>query len=151
VWRAVDDRIALAPGAEENEVAVWVASRVDESLRERPDSHRDFSAIRAAVAMVASDRRESVTLRFDHGYLTIHDGMLGIPDLTLCGDFAALVGLADIPLSRAGRLPLPPLNAARRSAWRTTALELVSGELKVYGMFSHPRLLMRLLRLLSMG
>jgi hypothetical protein len=90
-------------------------------------------------------------LRFDHGYLTIHDGMLGIPDLTLCGDFPTLVGLADIPLSRAGRLPLPPLSAARRSAWRTTALELVSGELRVYGMFSHPRLLLRLLRLLSMG
>lgn len=147
----MDDKIALAPGTEDNDVAHWVAERIGETLRERTESRRDFAAMRAAVAMVASDRRDAVTLRFDHGYLTIHDGMLGVPDLTLCGDFAALVGLADIPLSRAGRLPLPPLSAARRSAWRTTALELVSGELKVYGMFSHPRLLVRLLRLLSMG
>src|SRR5262245_1366067 len=147
----MNDRIELAPGAEDNEVARWIAGRIHETLSERPESERDFSAMRAAIAMVASDRRESVTLRFDHGYLTVHDGMLGIPDLTLCGDFTALVGLADIPLSRAGRLPLPPLNRARRSAWRTTALELVSGELKVYGMFSHPRLFMRLLRLLSMS
>jgi hypothetical protein len=147
----VDDRIALAPGAEHNDVARWASSRISETLRDRPESARDFQAMRAAVAMVASDTRQTITLRFDHGYLTIHDGMVGIPDLTLCGDQQTLSGLGDIPLSGWGRWPLPPLNAARRTSWRTTALELVSGELKVYGMVSHPRLLMRLLRLLSAG
>jgi hypothetical protein len=145
----VETSIALAPGADNNDLAVWVHDLVSRHVDEHAACRRDFQAMREAVALVAPDRRLSVTLRFDHGYLTIHDGMIGIPDLTLCADYEILIGIADIPLSPLGRLPLPSLSAARRTSWRTTALELVSGELKVYGLFSHFRLLLRLLRLLA--
>jgi hypothetical protein len=150
-YAVVDADIGFAPGAEDNGLAVWIGQLVSDNLADQAACRRDFSALRAAVALVAPDRRLSVTLRFDHGHLTIHDGMVGIPDVTLCGDYEVLVAVAHIPLSPIGRLPLPPLARARTAAWRTTALELVSGELKVYGLLSHPLVLLRVLRLLSTG
>jgi hypothetical protein len=145
----VEPAITYAPGAEENDLARWADELIGKNLREHDDARSDFNSMRAAVVLVAPDRRWTVTLRFDHGYLTIHDGMVGIPDVTLCADYETLRGIADIPLSRLGRLPLPPLSGARRSSWRTTVLELVSGELRIYGLLSHPRLVLRLIRLLS--
>jgi hypothetical protein len=145
----VGSAITYAPGAEENDLAQWASDSIGKNLDEHAEARSDFTSMRAAVALVAPDRRWSVTLRFDHGYLTIHDGMVGIPDVTLCADYETLRGMADIPLSRLGRLPLPPLSSASRTSWRTTVLELVSGELRIYGLFSHPRLVLRLIRLLS--
>ncbi len=98
--------------------------------------------MRATVAVVAPDRRVSTTLRFDHGNVAIHDGMVGIPDVTLCGDYETLVGLAGLPMSRFGRLPLA-------APWRRLGLELIGGDIKIYGLTSHPRPVLRVLRLLS--
>ena len=143
--------IAFAPGAEDNPLAAWVGELIGANIRDGDAARRDFQALRAAVALVAPDRRQQVMLRFDHGHLTIHDGMLGRPDVTFCGDYQVLLGVADLPLSRVGRLPLPSLSSERRRPWRRTMLELLSGELKIYGLLQHPRLVMRILRVLSRG
>jgi hypothetical protein len=120
-------------------------------LQRSPAVRRDFDAMRAAVAVVVPDRRLSITLRFDLGQLTIHDSMIGVPDVTLCGDHAVLMQLPLLPQFPLGRLPLPTWStpAEQRQAWRRTLLDLVSGELKIYGLLAHPRLVTRLLRLLS--
>ncbi len=145
----MDADVTLAIGTEDNELAVWVADCLRKTLRSNPSSRRDFDAIRAAVVVVAPDRQLQCTLRFDHGHLAIHDGMLGVPDVTFCADFAVLVGLENFPLSRWGRLPLPVLSRRRAVLWRQSVTELVTGELKIYGLLQHPRLVTRILRLLS--
>ena len=141
--------IGFAPGAQDNELAVWAVSRIRSSVSASDAHERDFYALRAAVCLVAFDDRLQVTLRFDHGYLTVHDGMVGVPDLTICGDRHVLEGIAQIELLQ--RTPLPALSRAAATAWRRSALELFTGELKVYGLATHPRLTLRLLRLLSGG
>jgi hypothetical protein len=94
--------------------------------------------------MVAQDLAESFTLRFDHGRLTVHDGGVGIPSVTFCGDADALRRLSDVPLSRWLRLPsLGP------STWRVLASLFAGGDFKVYGLAAHPRTVVHLLRLLS--
>jgi hypothetical protein len=147
----VEPSIALASGAEDNDLALWAAALVRANLQHTAALRRDFAAMRAAVAMVAPDRRLSITLRFDLGQLTVHDSMIGMPDVTLCGDYEVLMGLARLPIGRLGRLPVPSWSAPRerRVAWRRTAVDLLSGELKIYGLVAHPRLVTRLLRLLS--
>jgi hypothetical protein len=145
----VEASIVFAAGADDNPLGVWAADVVRQNVADRDSARRAFEALRAAVAMVAPDRRLQVTLRFDHGYLTIHDGMIGIPDVTLCGDYQVLMGIGEVPLSRRGSLPLPPWSRARRADWTRTLLEVASGELKIYGLWAHPRLVTRLLRVLS--
>lgn len=147
----VETDVTLAIGAEDNELSVWVAQCIKRSLAADPQNRRDFDAMRAAVAMVAPDLRLQTTLRFDHGHVTIHDGMLGVPDLTFCGDFAVLMGIENVPLTRLGRLPLPALSRRSTALWRQSVVELLTGELKIYGLLQHPRLVARMLRLLSHG
>jgi hypothetical protein len=147
----VESDVTLALGAEDNDLAVWVSECLRRNLAKNPLCRRDFDAMRAAVAMVAPDRQQQCTLRFDHGHLAIHDGMLGVPDLTFCGDFSVLTGLESFPLTRWGRLPFPALARRRAALWRQSVMELVTGELKIYGLVQHPRLVTRLLRLLSQG
>jgi hypothetical protein len=145
----VDADVTLTAGTEDNALALWASDRVTRSLEGEAISHRDFHAMRAAVAMVAPDKALSLTLRFDHGHVAIHDGMLGIPDVTFCGDYQVLTSLENLPLSRFGRLPLPPLSRERAGRWRHAVADLVSGDLKIYGLLAHPRLVSRVLRLLS--
>ncbi len=147
----MDSEVTLAVGAEENELSLWVAETIRRNLADHSATRRDFNALRAAVAMVAPNRRIQTTLRFDHGHLAIHDGMLGVPDITFCADFDLLTALENVPLSRFGRLPLPPLSRARAALWRQSAVEVLTGELKIYGLFQHPRLVTRVLRVLSGG
>lgn len=145
---AVDADVTLAVGAEENDLAVWLAGRIERTLHDNPIVQRDFDALRAAVAMVAPNRRLQTTLRFDHGHLAIHDGMLGVPDVTFCGDYDVLTSLERVPLTKLGRLPLPPLSRSRAALWRQSAMDVLTGELKIYGLLQHPRLITRVLRLL---
>jgi hypothetical protein len=145
----VDPIVDLARGAEDNPLAQALADHVREAVA-RPDKRRDFRALRGSVLMVAQDTTESATLRFDLGRLTVHDGSVGIPTVTFCGDQAVLLALQDVPLTRFFRLPLPfPRKSAGAAVVRDLAAHVARGDLKIYGMLAHPRLLLRLLRLLS--
>ncbi|MFT3766569.1 MAG: hypothetical protein QM820_13805 [Minicystis sp.] len=142
--------IDLAPGAEENALAVEIAECLRDNMDRSPRKVADFRALRASVLMVAQDRAESFTLRFDHGRLTIHDGSVGIPSVTFCGDAEALRRLTDFPLTRFFRLPLAgPLTREGRETWQHLLGLLVRGDLKVYGLVAHPRTVFHLLRVLS--
>jgi hypothetical protein len=142
--------IDLAPGAEENPVAVELADIIRRNLSANPRKRADFSALRGSILMVAQDLGEALTLRFDHGRLTIHDGTVGIPSVTFCGDLSALRRLTDFPVTRWLRLPLLlPFAHDGRETWRTLTRLFRRGELKVYGLAAHPRTVVFLLRILS--
>lgn len=143
--------VALAPGADDNLLATWLAERVATNVRDSAVAQRDFFKLRAAVVMVAPDRRLQATLRFDHGYLTVHDGMIGVPDVTICADLPILEALTRLRLSVRGGWPLPRLGEGGLRAWREALGELLGGELKIYGLLGHPRLVLRVLRVLSLG
>ncbi len=157
----MDPIIDLAPGAEDNPLAVEIAGRIRASVAQDRRKAADFRAMRASVLMVAEDMGESFTLRFDHGRLTVHDGGVGIPSVTFCGEADALRRLADFPLTRWLRLPSLGAFAKRlggasagatreaRETWRLLLGMLVRGDLKVYGLMAHPRTVVLLLRLLS--
>ncbi len=137
--------MALAPGADDNPLARWVhdtvARRVSHAASDGK-GRRSLLAMRATVVLTAPDRRFTATLRFDHGSVAVHDGAIGVPDVTFCGDYAALTAIATMPMSRWARLPVG-------ASWRRLAGDVVAGDLKIYGLASHPRLVLRVLRLLS--
>lgn len=136
--------IDLAPGAEDNVLAVELADRIRQNLARRREVLADFRSLRASILMVAQDLAESFTLRFDHGRLTVHDGGVGIPSVTFCGDADALRRLSDFPLTRWLRLPAPG-----KESWTVLASLFSGGDFKVYGLAAHPRTVVHLLRLLN--
>ena len=114
----MDVNIDFAPGAEHNELATWMKELLEVRLRAEPARCARLRTMRAAVFFVSQDRRQTITLRFDHGPLTIHDGKAGVPDITFCGDHAVLVGLSE--LRWAGS------TEQRLRSWGRTLSELLS-------------------------
>ncbi|HTN88327.1 MAG TPA: hypothetical protein VL242_31820 [Sorangium sp.] len=142
--------IDLAPGAEENPLAALFGRLIREHLARDGRRAADFRALRGSVLVVAQDTGTSMTMRFDHGRLTIHDGAIGIPSVTFCGDEAALQKLPDVAFHRWPSLPKVGVLHRRQSGpLRELARLVASGELKVYGLVAHPRLILTLLRVLS--
>jgi hypothetical protein len=146
----LDPIVDLAPGAEENDLAAFFTDALRHNLRTNARARKSFAAMRATVHFVAVDTTQAVTMRFDHGRVTIHEGTIGIPAVTFCGDREAVMGLTGVPLSRWLGLPVPnPMRPRDWAALRALFRRLSDGELIVYGFFSHPRLVTRVVRVLS--
>jgi hypothetical protein len=86
------------------------------------------------------------------GKLTIHDGIVGIPDVTIRGPSEAVLALSNMPL--ATRLGLPIPDPRDREAVKTVRLVMGAmrdGSLHVYGMVFHLPLMMRLTKVMSIN
>lgn len=91
--------VDLAPGAEDNTLAVYFAERVRRAVHADPGRAKLFSALRANIRAVDFDEGRAASLRFDHGRLTVHDGAIGIPSVTFGGPRRALESLHRLRLS----------------------------------------------------
>jgi len=149
----MDAVIDLAPGAEEHPLGPRVAERIRANVDHDPARARAFRALRGAVQLVPFETGEALTLRFDHGRLTVHDGSIGVPTVTLGGPLEVLMQLTEVELQAlipGGGVPSGPGREERSSAvLRAVGRSFAQGELKIYGLFSHPRTVVRVLRLLA--
>ena len=142
--------VQLAPGAEENGLAMMLADLVRQNLDAKPHKNRDFDALRGSVSIVADDADVALTMRFDHGKLTIHDGIVGIPDVTIRGPSDTILSLSNMPLTRRLRLPIPRDKEAL-GVLRAVMGAMRSGRFHVYGMAFHVPFVMRLTRVMSVN
>lgn len=129
----------LAPGAEHEPFAQVLATAVVASVR-RAKRRQDFEGLRGTVGLVMDDTASALTLRFDFGRLTIHEGLVGIPTVTLRGSRDDIESLTRLGLATRGSGP---------AAVRRLLAALAGRRLKIYGLVSHPRFVLRLLRALS--
>lgn len=139
--------IDLAPGAENNPLAAKFAERLRQSVSENAGRERSFMSLKSTILVVPFDTGDALTLRFDLGRLVIHDGNVGVPSVTFGGPSRALANLDELlPARFRDLLPGPHgIAPALGEALRLFA----SGEVKVYGLWVHPRTIYRFLRLLS--
>lgn len=160
----MDPIVDLAPGTEESLLAPYFAERIRDALASAKQ-RRTFFSLKSAVFVVDFDSGDSVTLRFDHGRLTIHQGSIGIPTITFGGPLRALLSLHLLrpsqlfkSVGRSREVTLAIGSDARQSSpppsfrGRVDAAELLRlffrDELKIYGLLAHPRTVVRFLTLL---
>jgi hypothetical protein len=143
----------LAPGAEENGLATMLAELVRQNLDAKPHKKSDFEALGGDVSIVADDADVALTLRFERGgKLTIHDGIVGIPDVTIRGPSDAIMALSNMPLATRLGLPIPsPRDQEAVRSVRTVLGAMRAGKLHVYGMAFHLPLVMKLTRVMSVN
>jgi hypothetical protein len=141
--RGVDPFVDLAPGADHDPLAQRLAGWVRAGL-ERDARRRDFEKLRGTVGMVVDDAGTALTLRFDFGRLTIHEGLIGVPTVTIRGAETDILGLAALPLGVGAREVLDG-----RRAVASVLAALRARRLKIYGLLGHPRFVVRFLRVLS--
>ena len=141
--------VDLGPGAERNPLAGLLAELVRANVQ-RPAQRRELERLRGSFAVVADDAGSALTLRFDFGRLTVHEGIVGIPDVTLRGRSADIEALADLPFRTRLGVPLPaPGDADGRHAVSVLLSALRGRRIKIYGLLTHPRLVFGLLRVLA--
>jgi len=138
-------RVELAPGAGDSDLATTLATMIGERLEGHPERSAALDRMGGRVAMVAEDDGAGVTLCFEGGRAIVHDGIVGIPDLTLRGERALLARLSG---TRAGG---PGLPAASGGAARGLLEALRARRLRVYGLPAGLPLPARLGRLLAMS
>jgi hypothetical protein len=129
--------IELSPGADENGLATMVATLIAQNLADDPRRARAFERLAGRVAIVAEDANAATTLDFRRGRLVVHDGIVGIPDLTIRGGYEQIGDMSR--MERLGPLPDPrgPVNRALARALR-------QGKLRIHGL---PRALPILVRM----
>jgi hypothetical protein len=142
--------IDLASGAEGLELARDLALLVRENVERDASKRTHFNRLRGSVAIIADDVGTALTLRFDYGRLIIHEGLVGVPDVTLRGGTAVLQSLSDVPSPTLVGISLGALgDHGARDALSRLAKAMRNGDLKIYGLLLHPRLVTRLLHVLS--
>jgi hypothetical protein len=146
------DSIRLAPGAEDNGLASMLADLVRQNLEAKPHKQGDFRALAGSFSIVADDADVALTLRFDHGKLLIHDGIVGIPDVTIRGGSDTIMALSNMPLLTRFGLPIPnPRDKEGVLVARGVMDAMRKGTFHVYGMLFHLPMMMRLTRVMSVN
>ncbi|MCB9707861.1 MAG: hypothetical protein H6714_03590 [Myxococcales bacterium] len=77
------ESIALSESAQHNGLASMLFALLRENIATRPEKSKALAQLRGKVAIVAEDAKVSLTLQFDLHGLVIHDGIQGIPDVTI--------------------------------------------------------------------
>jgi hypothetical protein len=146
------ETIELAPGADDNGLAVMLADLVRQNIEAKPHKGEDFRSLRGSVAIVAEDADVALTMRFDGGKMTIHDGIVGIPDVTIRGSSDTILALSNMPLSTPLALPLPdPRDREAMKIVRGVVDAVRARKFHVYGAPFHLPLLLRLTRVMSVN
>lgn len=139
-----ESRIELAPGAEENGLAAMLSALILQNLKDKPAKRADFAKLRGRVAIVAEDAGVALTLVFEGNMLTVHDGIVGVPDVTVRANSDDIVQMSLVELT-----PLFGLPNLRGSAMRQVMQKSKRGEIRVFGALLHWPIVMRLTRLMS--
>ena len=134
--------IKMAPGAGEAGMAAMLAEIIKTNLKNRPERVKDFNKLNGTIWITAEDADVDVTMVFDGGSLTVHDGKVGKPMLAISTDSSTLMDLDNINI----KFGMPYYFD---ETGRTVIKKLINKELKIKGMFAHPVALTRMTKIMS--
>jgi hypothetical protein len=135
--------IELAPGAGDNGLAVMMATMMSQNLADHPERAPAFERLLGRVAIVAEDADVALTMELLGGRAIVHDGIVGIPDVTIRGSAERI---ADLSRMETGRFGLPD---PRGEVNRAMLAAVRAGELRIYGLIAGLPLLARLGKVLA--
>ncbi len=138
--------IELAPGASENGLAIMLADLLKQNLEDHPHKVRDFEKLNGSVAIVAEDALVALTLEFQRGKLVLHDGIYGIPLITVRASSDDVMNMSLMELTKRFALPDP-----RGRINRQVFESMKAGRIHSYGALLHIPFMLRLTRVMSVN
>ena len=138
--------IHLAPHAEDNGYAVMVAQLLRQGLDERPEKEATLARMFGRVTLVVTDLDLTVTLVFEGGRVTVHDGFSGIPDVTVRAPSEWHTKMSLVELEPRFGLP-DPRGAVTREIFEATR----RGEIETHARLGAIPLMLRMTKVLSVA
>jgi hypothetical protein len=123
--------------------AEMLGGLIDANVRANPDKKKDFDALVARVGIWVTDIDEGVTLAFDAGHLTVHNGLEPQRTITIRAEAETVMSLSNLKI---GPLGMP---VYYDEVGRGVALQLLRGRLKVDGLLTKIATLNRVTRIFS--
>lgn len=137
------ERVSYADGDDASAFAQMLGELIQANIESRSEKRRDFDDLQTTVGIVVTDIDESVTLVFESGHLTVHNGLLRSRAITVRGDSDTVMQLSNL---RIGPLGMP---VYVDSTGRDVVRKLLAGRLKIDGMLSNIFSLNAVTRILS--
>ncbi len=128
--------------AEEVPFSYVISDLLTGNLQQKPDKMKTLEHMYGVVALNLPDIEAAVTLIFAGGKVRIEPGIVGKPDLIINSSSEKIISLNAINI----KFGLPYYFD---EAGMNVIKQLLSGELKIQGMFTHPVLLTRLTKIMS--
>jgi hypothetical protein len=123
--------------------AEMLGGLIDANVRANPNKKKDFDALVARVGIWVTDIDEGVTLVFDAGHLTVHNGLEPQRTITIRAEAETVMSLSNLKI---GPLGLP---VYYDEVGRGVALKLLRGGLKIDGLLTNIATLNRVTRIFS--
>lgn len=142
----MEPSIHLAPRAEDNGYAVMVAQLLRQGLDERPEKKATVAKMYGRVTLVVTDLGLTVSLVFDGGRVTVHDGFAGIPDVTVRAPAEWHTKMSLVELEPRFGLP-DPRGAVAKEVFEASK----RGEIQMHGMWASLPLVFRMTKVLSVA
>ena len=135
--------IELGKGTPDEGFPSMLAELLRQNLADHESKRRTFQKMVGRVSLIATDIDVSATLHFMGGSLRVHNGVVGIPDVTIRAPSDAFTKMSLIEI---GRFGLPKLSSPVVKELRAS---MKAHEIDGHGMASNLPLLMRLTRVMS--
>jgi len=136
--------IEFGPGAEDNSLARTLSDLLRGNIEDHPQKRRVFDRLRGRIALIATDTRVAVTLHFANAGLTVHTGIVGIPDLSIRADSDWITRMSRMELLP--RIGLPdPRGENTRAVFGASS----KGAIKMHGALTNLPVVLRFTRLMS--
>ena len=123
--------------------AEMLGGLIEANLLASPKKQHDFEALTARVGFWVTDIDEGVTLDFESGRLTIHNGLEPGRTITIRAEGETVLNLSNLKIGLFG------LPVYYDSVGRGVAMKLLRGELKIDGMTANIATLNRVTRIFS--
>lgn len=139
-------KVELADGAEDNGFALMLRDLLSQNVADHQAKARSLQKMHGRVAIVVEDAEVAVTLNFEAPTVTIHDGIVGIPDVSIRAPSERVTQMSLIELLPRVGVPDPRGEMASEIANASR-----SGEVQVFGALRHPATVLRLTEVLSVN
>jgi hypothetical protein len=123
--------------------AEMLGGLIDANVRANPDKKKDFDALVARVGIWVTDIDEGLTLVFDGGHLTVHNGLEPRRTITIRAEAETVMSLSNLKI---GPLGMP---VYYDEVGRGVALKLLRRKLQIDGLLANIATLNRVTRIFS--
>ena len=123
--------------------ASMLGGLIEANVEGRPEKKKDFDALQARVGIWVTDIDEGVTLDFQRGSLTVHNGLEPERDLTIRAEADTVMNLSNLKIGAFG------MPVYYNQVGRAVALKLMQGKLRIDGLLGNLAMLNTVTRIFS--